>query len=399
MRDRIDGCTRVHGRKSVRDAGLKPVNRTDHTRNGIKRASIKDIARLARVSHSTVSRALHRSPLVNLKTADKIRKIAAEAGYRPSAVARSLVTSRTHTLGVVVTSIADPFVAEVVAGIEEEANAHNYSVFLADSNADPQREVSVVQSFEERRVDGIVITASRVGALYAQMLSEMRIPIVLLNNQHPGEFAHSVMIANIEASQSAVRYLLQLGHRRIAYIGDRFGHSSDSERFSGYRATLDEADIAFQPELIVHGDGKPEGGELAMARLLDLPNLPTAVFCYNDMTALGALRAIRKHGLEVPRDISLVGFDDLFLAQYMQPPLTTVRQPKHEMGRLAMQVMLKLLTGVDTEQKIKVPGELIVRESAAPPKEESAWSCSSATRTDLASKATGSSSSVSRSRK
>jgi DNA-binding LacI/PurR family transcriptional regulator len=140
----------------LRDACLKTVNRTDHKRNGIKRASIKDIARLARVSHSTVSRTLHRSPLVNLKTAEKIRKIAAEAAYRSSAVARSLVTSRTHTLGVVVTSSADPFVAEVVAGIEVEANAHNYSVFLADSNADPQREVSVVQSFEERRAAWMV---------------------------------------------------------------------------------------------------------------------------------------------------------------------------------------------------------------------------------------------------
>ncbi len=365
----------------------------------MKRASIKGIARLARVSHPTVSRALHRSPLVNLKTAEKIRKIAKESGYRPSAVARSLATSRTHTLGVVVTSIADPFVAEVVAGIEEEANANDYSVFLADSNADPQREVRVVQSFEERRVDGIVVTASRVGALYANMLSETQIPIVLLNNQHPGEFAHSVMIANFEASRSAVRYLLQLGHRRIAYIGDRFGYSSDSERFSGYRSMLDEADIAFQPDFVVHGDGKPEGGALAMERLLSLAHLPTAVFCYNDLTALGALHTIHKSGLRVPKDISIVGFDDLLLTQYTQPPLTTVRQPKHEMGRLAMQVMLKLLTGGDAEQKIKVPGELIVRESAAPPKEESAWNCSSAMQTGLASKRTGLNFSVSKSKK
>ena len=360
-------CSRRASRRRKRVVG-NLVNRTETERTGLKRASIKDIARLARVSHPTVSRALHRSPLVNLKTAEKIRKIAEESGYRPSAVARSLVTSRTRTLGVVVTSIADPFVAEVVGGIEEEANAHDYSVFLADSNADPQREVRVVQSFEERRVDGIVVTASRVGVLYANMLSEMQIPIVLLNNQHPGEFAHSVMIANFEASRSAVQYLLQLGHRRIAYIGDRFGYSSDSERFSGYRSTLDEADIAFQPDFVEHGDGKPEGGAAAMERLLALEPLPTAVFCYNDLTALGALHTIRKNGLRVPEDISLVGFDDLFLTQYTDPPLTTVRQPKHEMGRLAMQVMLKLLTGGDTEQKIKVPGELIIRESAAPPK-------------------------------
>ena len=166
-----------------------------------KRASIKDIARIANVSHSTVSRALRSSALVNPETAEKIRRIAAENGFRASAVARSLATSRTDTVGVVVTSIADPFVAEVVAGIEEEAIAKNYSVFLANCNADPERELKVVQSFESRRVDGIVVTASRVGALYARVLEQLRIPIVLLNNQHPSHFAHSVMIENFEASR------------------------------------------------------------------------------------------------------------------------------------------------------------------------------------------------------
>lgn len=335
----------------------------------MKRASIKDIARLANVSHSTVSRALRQSHLVNVDTAEKIRRIAEETGYRPSAVARSLVTSQTMMVGVVVTTIADPFVAEVFAGIEDEANAHNYSVFLANSNAEPEREIRVVHAFEERRVDGIVVTASRVGALYARMLSQMNIPIVLVNNQHPSEFVHSVMIDNFDASRQAIRHLIGLGHVRIAYIGDRFGHESDTERFSGYRAALDEADIPFQPELVVHGDGKAEGGVQAMAKLLALEEgRPTAVFCYNDMTALGALKSIRENGLRVPDDLSLVGFDDLALTQYFDPPLTTVRQPKYEMGRLAMQTLLKVLAVPESEHHIKLAGELIVRQSTAPPK-------------------------------
>jgi DNA-binding LacI/PurR family transcriptional regulator len=335
-----------------------------------KRASIKDIARIASVSHSTVSRALRGSPLVNHETAEKIRQIAAEHGFRVSAVARSLATSRTRTIGVVVTSIADPFVAEVVDGIEAEATAGNYSVFLATCHADPEREMNVVYSFEERRVDGIVVTASRVGALYRPMLERMEIPIVLLNNQHPSQYAHCVTIENLEASRQAVRHLVDLGHRRIAYIGDRFGYSSDSERFSGYRSALDEADIPFQPDLVVHGDGKLEGGTAAMEKLLAAPELPTAVFCYNDMTAIGALKALRSRGLQVPADISLVGFDDLPLAQYMEPPLTTVRQPKYEMGRLAAQVLLTLLEGSEAEQNIQVRGELVVRHSTAAPKED-----------------------------
>ncbi|MGH9584285.1 MAG: LacI family DNA-binding transcriptional regulator, partial [Bryobacteraceae bacterium] len=147
--------------------------------------SIKDIGRLAGVSHSTVSRALRNSPLIPAETARRIQKIAKEAGYSASAVARSLVTRKTHAIGVVVTSIADPFNGEVVAGIEEAANRHGYSVILASSQADPEREIAVVRSFQERRLDGILVASSRVGALYMPLLSELKIPVVLINNQHP----------------------------------------------------------------------------------------------------------------------------------------------------------------------------------------------------------------------
>jgi LacI family repressor for deo operon, udp, cdd, tsx, nupC, and nupG len=256
----------------------------------------------------------------------------------------------------------------VVIGIEMAANDNGYSVFLADSNADPTREKSVVHSFAERRVDGIVVTSSRVGALYTPLLSEMMVPIVLINNQHPGQFVHSVMIDNLPASRDATNHLIRLGHRRIAYVGDRYGHQSDTERFAGYREALAQAGLPFLPELVVHGDGKPEGGTLTMDKLLCLPNPPTAVFCYNDMTALGALRSIHRHGLRVPADISLIGFDDLFFASYTQPQLTTVRQPMRQMGRMAMENLLKLMSGQPSAEATKVPAELIVRESTAAPR-------------------------------
>jgi len=324
---------------------------------------------MAGVTHSTVSRALRSSPLVSRDTVERIQRIAREAGYRTSAAARSLVTRRSDTIGVVVTNIADPFVAGVVSGIEETADRHGLSVFLANSNAEPEREVRVARKFEERRVDGIIVTASRVGAQYVPLLSHMQVPIVLLNNQHPSQFAHSVMIANVQASLDATRHLIALGHRRIAYLGDRNGYQSDTERFSGYRQGLEEAGLLFEPLLVTHGDGKPEGAQAAIANLLAVSRPPTAVVCYNDMSALGAMRQLLDSGLRVPADISVVGFDDLYISQYLNPPLTTVRQPMRQMGRLAMETLLQIFAGAESGHDIKVPGELIVRQSTAPPRE------------------------------
>ena len=329
--------------------------------------SIKDIARAANVSHPTVSRALRNSPLVNRETAERIQSIAAVMGYRPNKIARSLVTKRTYAIGVVVTSIADPFIGEVVSGIEEIANEHGYSVVLSNSNANPDLEVKVVHSFQERRVDAVIVTASRVGALYLDLLSRLKIPIVLINNQHQddADFIYSVKIDNLTASRAAMQHLIDLGHRRIGYIGDAAGFQSDTERHEGYREALAAVNLPYLNELVSHGDGKPECGRDAMERLLDLDQQPTAVFCYNDMSALGAMRAIRARGLIVPDDISIIGFDDLFLASYTNPLLTTIRQPMRQMGRLAIETALKIISGDRSTSNIKVQGELIVRESTS----------------------------------
>lgn len=332
-----------------------------------RQPSIKDIARLAHVSHPTVSRALRNSPLVKPETAARIQKIAIETGYRASAVARGLVTRRTRTIGLVTTTVADPFAGEVVYGIEEAANDHGYAVILANSNADPERERKMVQSLAERRVDGILVTSSRVGALYLPLLRQMMVPIVLVNDQYPGEFVHSVMIGNRDGMRAAARHLIALGHRRIAYLGDRFGYQSDADRLAGYRAALAAARIPPDEQLVVHGDGKLGGAGGAMQRLLALKHPPTAVCCYNDMSALGAMRAIREHGLRVGQDVSVTGFDDLFFAEYTDPPLTTVRQPMRRMGRMAVDSLLRLMAGDRSVPQVRVAPELVTRASTACP--------------------------------
>jgi LacI family repressor for deo operon, udp, cdd, tsx, nupC, and nupG len=332
------------------------------------RVSIKDIARIAGVSHSTVSRALSDSSLVREETKARIRRLAEEMGYSPSAIARGLVTQRTRTIGLVVTSIADPFWAEVVGGVEEAALDYGYNIILANSNSERQREITAVKTLREKRVDGIIVAASRVGALYRPMLEELGAPIVLVNSHSEEEesYIYSIATDNVRGGRLATEHLLRLGHRRIGYIADPEDLGSNSDRLQGYQQALSAWERDLDPALIVNGDGNLEGGQRAMHQLLSLSNPPTGVFCYNDLTAIGALHAARQRGLRMPEDISVVGYDDLAIAAYTTPPLTTVAQAKREMGRKATEMVLSLLSENPSAANIVLQGELIVRESTGP---------------------------------
>ena len=333
------------------------------------RTSIKDIARAAGVSHSTVSRALAGSPLVNDETMARIRELAREMGYSPDAGARSLVVGRTRTVGVVVTSIADPFMAEVVQGIESTAYAHDYSLILASSGSNPEREIASVEMLRSKRVDSVVVASSCVGALYRDHLQRIGAPVVLLNNHsaQAGPYTFSVTVDNRHGGWLATCHLIQLGRRRIAHVTGPAEHSPSIERIEGYRQALEEAGIPADPELIVRGTGRAEGGEEALKQLLAASRRPDAVFCYNDMTAIGVLRAARSAGLDVPGDLAVVGFDDIPFSSYVCPPLTTIVQPKFEMGRQAMQMALALMAREDGSESVRdviLKGHLVVRGSS-----------------------------------
>ena len=326
--------------------------------------SIKDIAKAAGVSHSTVSRALADSSLVAAETKRRIRRLAKEMGYSPSAIARGLVTKRTNTVGLVVTTIADPFVSEVVRGIEETALDNGYSVILCDSNAEPQREITAVRTLREKRVDGIIVTASRVGNLYLPLLEEVEVPIVLINNQRGGRYVYSVATDNVHGGEMATNHLLELGHRCIGYIAGPEGASSSLDRLQGYKRALQAHGIEFTDSSISSGNGWPDGGEKGMRQLLALSSPPTAVFCYNDMTAVGAVSGAKRMGFRIPQDISVVGFDDIAFAAYVDPPLTTVEQRKCEMGQMAMRMLLDILAEADAVSDITLQGRLVVRGSS-----------------------------------
>jgi DNA-binding LacI/PurR family transcriptional regulator len=332
--------------------------------------SIKDIARAANVSHSTVSRALSDSPLVGAETKARIQRLARQMGYSPDAQARSLVMGRTQTIGVVVTTIADPFIAEVVQGIESTAHDRGYSVILSSSGSEPEREVAAVEMLHSKRVDGVIVTSSRVGALYQEHLDRLGVPIVLLNShsEQSGPYTFSVSVDNRHGGYLASDHLVRLGHRRVAYLAGPADHSDDLERLAGYRQALARAGIAFDPALVVQGSGRTDGGERALPQLIEQDKPPTAVFCYNDVTAIGLLRAARRTGLRVPRDLAVVGFDDIPFAAYVRPSLTTVAQPIAHMGKRAIEMVLDLVADGEAEgtavSNVVVRGKLVVRESS-----------------------------------
>jgi DNA-binding LacI/PurR family transcriptional regulator len=327
---------------------------------------------MAEVSHSTVSRALGDSPLVSSATRERIRRLAHEMGYSPDAQARSLVMGRTQTIGVVVTAITDPFIAEIVQAVERTAGDHDYSVILASSNAEPEREIAAVEMLQSKRVDGLIVTSSRVGALYQAHFDRLGVPVVLINShsQQSGPYTFSVNVDNHHGGCLATRHLVELGYEQVAYVSGPAHHSDDRERLAGYRQALAEGGRTFDPRLVLQGNGRASGGERAWTQLLALQPVPPAVFCYNDLTAIGLMRAARKSGRAIPRDLAVVGFDDIPFASYVQPSLTTIAQPKGEMGRQAVEMVLALVAGSapngSAVSNVVVHGRLVTRESTAP---------------------------------
>ena len=322
--------------------------------------SIKDIAKVAGVSPSTVSRALSDHPRISLETKERIRRLATEMGYSPSAVARSLVTQRTSIIGLAMAWVSDPLLAQVVRGIEDTALEHGYTVILSSFYGEPDREKEVLSTFRERRVDGIIIKSSCLDTYPHSLLSQFGLPIVLINRP---EYIYSVSTNNLHGGRLATEYLLDLGHSRIGYIAAEIGRRTNLDRLKAYKEALQGRGIAFDPTLVAMGDGYARGGKEAMCRLLTLPSPPTAVFCYNDLTAIGAALAVREAGLQVPDDISLVGFDDIELTTYCHPPLTTVRQPAYKLGHRAMKMVLALMVDGQKATSVMLEGELVARRS------------------------------------
>lgn len=325
--------------------------------------TIKDVAREAGVSVATVSRVLNGSGPVSEQTGQRIREVAGRLRYVPHGGARSLITRKTQTLGVLLPDLYGEFFSEVIRGMDDTAQRHGYHLLISRSHAD-RHGINTAMRAMRGRVDGVVAMSPDIDA-ESLLDAPATLPIVLLCSMPRGTGADSLTIDNCTGSKAMVSHLIGLGHKRIAIIKGAPRNYDAAERMRGYRLALQQAGITPDPSLVCEGGFTESGGYVAALALLKVTPRPTAIFAANDSMAIGALSALRESGVRVPEDIAVAGFDDIPLARYMDPPLSTVRVPTYDLGARAVEILLHGLRNKNdhTRQIELVSTELVVRRS------------------------------------
>jgi LacI family transcriptional regulator len=334
-----------------------------------KRVTRNDVAARAGVPPSTVSYVVNNGPRpVSVAARERVLEAIAELGYHPSDVARSLRTRRTLTIGLVIPDAANPFYGELARAVEEVSFEKGYTVILGHSSHLIEREMRYAQVLRSKQVDGAIFHPSTADLTPIYFLGQAGVQVVVLERIVPG---YPCIVANDrQGGYLATRHLLDLGHRRIGCIVRAGDTTTSVERVDGYRSALKDAGVRLDERLVVASTFEYAAGAESARQLLRLRNRPTALVAHNDIMAIGAIKAFNEAGLQVPADISVVGFDDIALAGYVRPPLTTVSNPKLQMGRAAAELLLRLLSHetVDLENTEPLPVHLVVRESTAPPR-------------------------------
>lgn len=326
--------------------------------------SIKDVARAASVSVSTVSHVINKTRFVSPEATAAVEKAIGELGYQPSYLARALKSKRTRTLGMLVTSSTNPFFAEVISGVEEGCFRAGYSLILCNCGEQPGRQGSYLETLMQKRIDGLAVMTTNRDAGFQQELDRLgAMPRVVLDSS-PMRHACAIGDDSVTGGRLAAEYLLSRGHHRVACLTGPESHPRSLDRLEGFKNALKEAGHTLDPELIAAGDLSARGGYEAMHALLERGDLPTALFAFNDLMAMGAYRAVYERGLSIPGDISVIGYDDLEIAAYMAPPLTTIRQQGFELGLEAAEILIgNLETGAALPEVIRKTPELVERAS------------------------------------
>lgn len=330
--------------------------------------TISDVARRARVTTATVSNVITQRVPVSAKTRERVLQAIEELGYRPNLLARSLAQGKTLTLALVVPTISNPFFAEVVEEVERVADQHDYELLLSMTHNSPEEGKRHLERMASRWVDGFIVMgmAADIDDVLALKTGGKEVVLSVWNQDPRTEVFPMVDIDFRSAGELATRHLLTCGHRHIATILEE---PVQLTRRQGYQTTLVEAGLSIRPDYIRQGDSSYESGYRGATELLALSTPPTAIFAGNDWMALGAIEAITSLGLHVPRDISVVGVDDISLAAHTNPRLTTISTPKREMARAASELLLRYIQGTDIPDKplkMLVSPHLVVRQSTAP---------------------------------
>lgn len=328
---------------------------------------IKDVAREANVSVATVSRVLNNIPLVNEETKKRVLDAIEKTGYKPNAIARSLKMQKTNTLGIMIPDISQAFYTNVVRGVEDVCNIYDYNIILCNTDSDAQKELKYFNVFIEKQCDGILFIGKSLKDELIEQIAISKIPVVFGALTDSQDRIPSVSIDNEQASYDLTMHLIENGHKKVAFFDDEDQTSFVGiERKKGYKRALESHGIPYRKEYVFDGKYSIKGGFDLMEELLKLEDLPTAVFALNDEMALGAIRKLEEKGLKVPQDMSVAGFNNFTISEWLTPSITTIAQPMYDIGALCARMLIKMLNGHKDEVKsLYVPHELIERESTS----------------------------------
>jgi LacI family transcriptional regulator len=327
-------------------------------------ATMKQVAERAGVSTTTVSHVINNTRVVSQEARERVLSVIQEMRYIPSAVARSLKNDRTHTLGMMIPNNSNPYFAELIQGIEDECFKLGYNIILCNSYDDPRKQVAYIRVLMEKRIDGLILVSSGSDPELTQLLADEAIPKVLVDRELTGVTADFIESDHEQGGFQATQYLLQLGHTNIACVTGPANLLSSSDRVTGYRRALQQAGVAFNPDFLVHSDFTSQGGFTAFQQLLTLATRPTAIFATNDLMAIGGICAANQLHISVPEQLSVLGYDDIALASFSTPPLTTIAQPKYQIGVLTAQVLVNRILHQNTSLRRELlQTQLVVRDS------------------------------------
>lgn len=331
--------------------------------------TMREVAEKAEVSITTVSHVINKTRPVSDELSARVLESMDLLGYQPNLLARSLRLGETKTIGVILPDSANPFFAEVARGIEDTGFEEGYSVIICNSDNNQDKEKLYIDVLYEKQVDGIIFVSTGESTKLLSDSREQKKPFVIVDRMMPGINSDSVMTDNEKGGYLATSHLIQLGHRKISCIRGPSGISPSANRFTGYCRALEEHKIPLDETFILDGDFHFQSGYTNTLDLLKLDNPPTAIFALNDLMAVGAIAAAQKIGKNVPTDISIIGFDDIDLAAYVHPPLTTISQPKYEIGVMATNLLLDRIQDNNRQPRSRTLDiKLLIRESTASPR-------------------------------